>query len=61
MDYLINFKSTNHLIAAFETNERAVSSLSTYEMEGIYFSSISIISALQRDEQDRFFKGLADM
>lgn len=60
MDYLKDFKSTNHLIAAFETNERTVSSLSTYEMEGIYFSSISIISALQRDEQDRFFKGLAD-
>ncbi|MGG9963503.1 hypothetical protein [Ferruginibacter sp. SUN106] len=60
MEFLIKFKKTRVIIAPFLTKNRTIYSLSTNEMEGIYFMSIDVIKSLEKKEQVNFFKKLKD-
>lgn len=56
MEFLNEFKKTKPIISPFLTKNRTIYSLSTYEMEGIYFASIGLIKSLRREEHDSLFK-----
>lgn len=58
MEFLNNFKKTQALISPYLLRNRTVYSLSTYEMEGIYFASIETVKSLGKEEQNKFFKKL---
>ncbi len=58
MEFLNEFKKTKSIISPFLTKDRTIYSLSTYEMEGIYFTSISVIKSLGKEEQNSLFKKL---
>ena len=56
MEFLNEFKKTKSIISPFLTKDRTIYSLSTYEMEGIYFASIGVIKSLGKEEQNSLFK-----
>ena len=58
MEFLNKFKKTQSIIKPFLTKDRTIYSLSDYEMEGIYFTSIGVIKSLEKEEQDNLFKKL---
>ena len=55
MELLREYTYTKPLVSPDLKNGRTIYSLSTDEMEWIYFSSISIIKSLKIAEQNRFF------
>jgi hypothetical protein len=55
MDLLQDYRYTKFLVSSDPKSGRTLGSLSTSEMEWIYFSSISIIQSLKTSEQNRFF------
>lgn len=56
MELLSEFKKTSSIFSPFLKNGRTISSLSTYEMEGIYFASINVIKSLTKNDQNAFFR-----
>lgn len=58
MEFLNEFKKTKSIINPFLTKDRTIYSLSTYEMERIYFTSIGVIKSLGKGEQNNLFKKL---
>ncbi|MEP6951809.1 MAG: hypothetical protein ABI863_21130 [Ginsengibacter sp.] len=56
MELLDEYRYTRPVISSYFKNGRTVASLSTNEMEWIYFSSISVIKSLKILEQNRFFR-----
>ena len=58
MECLYAFAPTSPLLVPFLTKGRSVSSLSTYEMEQLYFTSIGEIMLLPKKDQANFFAKL---
>ncbi|MBS1509568.1 MAG: hypothetical protein JST86_01910 [Bacteroidetes bacterium] len=58
MEFLNEFKKMKSIITPFLTKDRTIYSLSTYEMEEIYFASIGVINSLGKEDQNNLFKKL---
>lgn len=58
MEFLNEFKNTRSIISPFLKKDRTIYSLSTYEMEKIYFASIGVINSFGKEEQNNLFKKL---
>lgn len=58
MEFLNDFESTRSVITPYIKDNRTIYSLSSSEMERIYFSAISTVSLLKKEEQSQFFERL---
>ncbi|MBX3254536.1 MAG: hypothetical protein KF862_10375 [Chitinophagaceae bacterium] len=58
MEFLSKNEKMKFLITSYLTNSRTVSSLSTSEMENIFFTSIESISHMPYPEQQKFYRNI---